>query len=46
VLRVPTTVVPDPLRAVVRGTGVVLESLDTYEEILIANEGEFSTQLV
>lgn len=42
VLQVPVYTVPDPLRAVVRGTGIVLENLDSYEEILIENEGEFS----
>lgn len=46
VLQVPVIVVPDPLRAVVRGTGMVLERLDEYEEILIDNEGELSPQLI
>lgn len=46
VMQVPVLVVPDPLRAVVRGTGMVLENLDTYEEILIDNEGELSPQLL
>lgn len=45
VLQVPVYVVPDPLRAVVRGTGIVLENLDGYEEILIDNEGELSPYL-
>lgn len=45
VLKVPVYVVPDPLRAVVRGTGIVLENLDQYEEILIDNEGELSPYL-
>lgn len=44
-LAVPVIVVPDPLRAVVRGTGIVLEDLPYYEDILIDNEGELSTQL-
>ncbi len=44
-LLVPVFVVPDPLRAVVRGTGIVLENLDQYEEILINNEGELSPYL-
>jgi len=42
---VPVHVVPDPLRAVVRGTGIVLEHLDEYEEILIDNEGELTPLL-
>jgi rod shape-determining protein MreB len=44
-LLVPVYVVPDPLRAVVRGTGIVLENLEQYEEILINNEGELSPYL-
>lgn len=45
VLQVPVVVVPDPLRAVVRGAGIVLENLEDYEEILIDNEGELSPYL-
>lgn len=45
VMQVPVYIVPDPLRAVVRGTGIVLENLDAYEEILIDNEGELSPYL-
>lgn len=45
VLKVPVIVVPDPLQAVVRGTGIVLEQLDDYAEILIENEDELSPQL-
>lgn len=44
VLKVPVVVVPDPLRAVIRGTGLVLENLDLYEELLIENEGELTPQ--
>ncbi len=39
-MSVPVIIVPDPLRAVVRGTGVILEDLDSYAEILIRNEDE------
>lgn len=39
---VPVVIVPDPLRAVVRGTGIVLEDLDAYADILISNEDELS----
>jgi len=42
VLEVPVIVVPDPLRAVVRGAGIVIENLALYEDILIDKEGEFS----
>lgn len=42
VLQVTVYVVPDPLTAVVRGTGIILENLDRYQETLIDNENEFS----
>ena len=45
VLKLPVVVVPDPLRAVIRGIGTMLENLETYEELLIENEGELSPQL-
>ena len=45
VLKLPVVVVPDPLRAVVRGTGIVLENFEQHEEILIENESELSPQL-
>lgn len=45
VMQVPVIIVPDPLRAVVRGAGIVLENLEDYEEILIDNEGELSPYL-
>lgn len=45
VLKLPVIVVPDPLRAVVRGIGTVLENLEMYEELLTENEGELSPQL-
>ena len=44
-LQVPVIVVPDPLRAVVRGACIVIENLELYEEVLIDNEGELSQQL-
>lgn len=44
-LQVPVIVVPDPLRAVVRGAGIVIENLADYDEILIDHEGAFATQL-
>ena len=39
---VPVVTVPDPLRAVIRGTGIVLENLDEYADILIQNENELA----
>ncbi len=44
VLKLPVVVVPDPLRAVVRGIGTVLENLENYEELLTENEGELAPQ--
>ncbi|MBI4086466.1 rod shape-determining protein [Candidatus Kaiserbacteria bacterium] len=41
---VPVVTVPDPLRAVIRGTGIVLENLDDYADILITNEDELTPQ--
>lgn len=45
VLKVPVVVVSDPLRAVIRGNGIVIENLALYEELLIEKEGELSPQL-
>lgn len=45
VLKIPVIAVPDPLTAVVRGTGMVLERLELYEDILIKNEDELSPEL-
>ncbi len=37
---IPVYIADDPLTAVVRGTGIVLDSMDTYKEALIDNEDE------
>ncbi|NTV22582.1 MAG: rod shape-determining protein [Candidatus Yonathbacteria bacterium] len=37
-LELPIHVAPDPLTCVVRGTGIILEDIDTYKDILIENE--------
>lgn len=42
VLKVPVIVVPDPLRAVIRGSGMVIENLEAYAGLLIEKEGELS----
>ena len=42
VLGIPVYVTDDPLTAVVRGTGIVLEGLDRFRETLIENENELS----
>ncbi len=46
VLEVPVVIVPDPLRAVVRGAGIVVENFDDYAEVLIDKEGELSPSLL
>jgi len=40
VLKIPVYVVDDPLSAVARGTGVILDDLSFYEEVLIGNQDE------
>lgn len=42
--RIPVHMAEDPLRAVVRGTGTVLENFGLYEEVLIDNEDEIPPQ--
>ena len=39
-LGVPVIVAPDPLTAVVRGTGIVLSDMETYREALLKNDEE------
>jgi rod shape-determining protein MreB len=41
-LKVNVYVAGDPLTAVVRGTGIILEDVDMYKEVLIENEDELS----
>lgn len=44
-LQVPVIIVPDPLRAVIRGAGIVIEDLEAYNEILLDHESSFTTQI-
>lgn len=44
-LQVPVIVVPDPLRAVIRGAGLVAEDFDAYTELLIDHAGISLAQL-
>lgn len=44
-LEVPVIVVPDPLRAVIRGAGIVVEDIDTYKDLLLDHEATLATQL-
>lgn len=39
-IKIPVHVAPDPLTAVARGTGIVLEDLEGFKEVLIQNEDE------
>jgi rod shape-determining protein MreB len=34
------TVAPDPLTAVVRGTGIILDNLEQYKEALLTSDDE------
>lgn len=40
VLKIPVYVVEDPLSAVARGTGVILDNMSFYKEVLIGNQDE------
>ncbi len=42
VLKLPVYVADDPLTAVVRGTGIILEHLEEYEDVLIPSDDELS----
>ncbi len=39
-INIPVHIAGDPLTAVARGTGIILEDLESFREILIANEDE------
>jgi len=39
-LKIPVHISDDPLTSVVRGTGVILEDIDHFKEVLIENEDE------
>lgn len=41
-LKIPVSVADDPLSAVARGTGIILEDLDKYKEVLITNYDDIS----
>lgn len=40
VLKIPVYVVDDPLSAVARGTGIILDDLESYNEVLIGNQDD------
>ena len=39
-LKIPIYIAEDPLTAIARGTGIILEDMEKYKEMLIANEDE------
>lgn len=39
-VKIPVTVAPEPLSSVARGAGIILEDMDNYMDILIANDDE------
>lgn len=41
-LKVPVTVADDPLTAVARGTGVILEHIEDYKDVLVENTDDIS----
>ena len=43
-LKLPVYIAEDPLTAIARGTGIVLEDLGKYHDVLIQNEDELRTQ--
>lgn len=43
-LKIPVYIAEDPLTAIARGTGIILEELDKYKDVLIQNEDELRTQ--
>ena len=43
-LKIPIFVAPDPLTAMARGAGIILENLEYYKEVLIANDDELPPQ--
>jgi rod shape-determining protein MreB len=42
-LKIPVHVAEDPLTAVARGTGVILENIDLYKDVLIQNDDDISS---
>lgn len=43
-IKIPVYVADDPLTCVVRGTGIILEKLDKFKDILIADENDISNK--
>lgn len=43
-LKLPVYIAEDPLTAIARGTGIILEDLEKYSDVLIQNEDELRAQ--
>ncbi|MCK5059720.1 MAG: rod shape-determining protein [Candidatus Pacebacteria bacterium] len=43
-VKIPVFIADDPLTAVARGAGIILENLNSFEEVLILNEDELPPQ--
>lgn len=43
-VKMPVYIADDPLTCVVRGTGIILEKLETFKEVLIADENDVSSK--
>lgn len=43
-LKLPVYIAEDPLTAIARGTGIILDDLEKFKDILIENEDELRTQ--
>ncbi len=43
-LKLPVYIAEDPLTAIARGTGIILEDLEKYKDVLIQNEDELRAQ--
>lgn len=43
-LKIPVYIAEDPLTAIARGTGIILEDIEKYKDVLIQNEDELRTQ--
>ena len=41
-VKIPVHIAEDPLTAVARGTGIILEDIDKYADVLIQNEDDLS----
>ncbi len=43
-LKIPVYITEDPLTAIARGTGIILEDIEKYKDVLIQNEDELRSQ--